>query len=143
MVEGLEESVAHGEGFEERLRAVFQNVVSLLGRDPYGPRLVVEQVLFGEEEVIEAFVDRFARRNFELMQRLLDEGQRDGAIRDVEQMFMVPMLFGSSLFFFLAAPGIRRLYDIDEITPELARRFADHTVDVVLRGILKRPEETT
>ena len=58
-------------------------------------------------------------------------------------MFMVPMLFGSSLFFFLAAPIFRRLYGIEEITPEIARRFADHTADVVLRGILARPEEAT
>ena len=102
---------------------------------------MVEQVFFGEDEVIDAFVQRFARRNLELMQRLLDEGRESGEVRDVESMFLVPVLFGSALFFFLAAPVIRRLYGIDEITPEIASRFADHTVDVVLRGILARPEE--
>lgn len=143
MVEGFAQSAARGESFEERLRAVLRHAVELLGKHPYGPRLVVEQVFFGEEEVIDAFVDRFARRNLETMNRLLAEGQRSGEIREVESMFMAPMLFGSILFFFLAAPVIRRLYGIDEITPEMGRRFADHAVDVVLRGILEHGEETT
>ncbi len=141
MVEGFEQSVNEGDGFEERFRAVLRHAVDLLGNDPYGPRLVVEQVFFGDEAVIDAFVDRFARRNLETMTRLLDQGRRTGEIRDVAPMFLVPMLFGSSLFFFLAAPIFRRLYGIDEITPEIARRFADHTADAVLRGILARPEE--
>ncbi len=143
MVEGFEQSVNDGDGFEERFRAVLQHAVDLLGNDPYGPRLVVEQVFFGDETVIDAFVDQFARRNLETLNRLLDQGRRAGEIRDVVPMFLVPMLFGSSLFFFLAAPIFRRLYGIDEITPEIARRFADHTADVVLRGILARPEEAT
>ena len=143
MVEGFEQSVNESDGFEKRLRAALHQAVGLLGKDPYGPRLVVEQVFFGDEATVEAFVDQFARRNLDTMNRLLDDGRATGEIREVESMFLVPMLFGSSLFFFLAAPIIRRLYGIDEITPELARRFADHTAEVVLRGILARPEETT
>jgi hypothetical protein len=63
-------------------------------------------------------------------------------VRETETMLLMPLLFGSSLFFFLMAPVMGRLYGIDEITPELARRFADNTADVVLRGIRTRPEET-
>jgi AcrR family transcriptional regulator len=141
MAEGFAQSVAHGGSFEEQLRAAIRHAVELLGKNPYGPRLVVEQVFFGEEATLDAFVERFARRNFETLNHLLEEGSREGEARDVEAMFMAPMLFGSSLFFFLSAPVMRRLYGIDEITPELARRFADHVVDVVLRGIQTRPEE--
>jgi AcrR family transcriptional regulator len=143
MVEAFAQSVSGGESFEERLRGVLRHAVDLLGKDPYGPRLVVEQVCFGEEEVIDSFVDRFARRNLETMNRLLDEGRESGEVRDVEALLLMPLLFGSSLFFFLMAPVMRRLYGIDEITPEIARRFADQTADVVLRGIRARPEETS
>ncbi len=143
MAEGVAQSVAEGGSFEDRLRAVLRHAMELLGNNPYGPRLVVEQVFFGKEAVIDAFVEQFARRNLETLNLLLDEGRREGAARDVETMFMAPMLFGSALFFFLSAPVMRRLYGIEEITPDLARRFADHTVDVVLRGILSQPEEQT
>ncbi|MGI9592479.1 MAG: TetR/AcrR family transcriptional regulator [Myxococcota bacterium] len=143
MVEGLEQRVGQGGDFAERLRDAMRHVIGLLGKDPYGPRLVVEQVFFGDESTIDAFVDQFARRNFETLNRLLDDGRRSGDIREVEAMFLAPMLFGSSLFFFLAAPVIRRLYGIEEITPELAQRFGEHAADVVLRGILTRPEEET
>jgi AcrR family transcriptional regulator len=143
MVERLEQSVSEGKDFDERLRAVLRHVVDLLGKDPYGPRLVIEQVFFGEGEGVDAFVDQFARRNLESINRLLDEGREAGEIRATEAMLLMPLLFGSSLFFFLMAPVMGRLYGIDEITPELARRFADNTADVVLRGIRTRPEETS
>ncbi len=35
---------------------------------------------------------------------------------------------------------MRRLYEVAEITPELAERFADHVVDLVLHGIAAQPE---
>lgn len=143
MVERLEQTVSEGKDFEERLRAVLRHAVDLLGKDPYGPRLVIEQVFFGEGEGVDAFVDQFARRNLQNMDRLLAEGREAGEVRETETMLLMPLLFGSSLFFFLMAPVMRRLYGIDEITPELARRFADNTADVVLRGIRTRPEETS
>jgi len=143
MVERLEQSVSEGKDFDERLRAVLRHAVELLGKDPYGPRLVIEQVFFGEGAGVDAFVDQFARRNLESINRLLDEGREAGEVRETETMLLMPLLFGSSLFFFLMAPVMGRLYGIDEITPELARRFADNTADVVLRGIRTRPEETS
>jgi hypothetical protein len=99
-------------------------------------------VLFGEEEVIDAFADRFARRNQELIAGLLEEGRAAGEVRDVDPMFMIPALFGSCLFFFLAAPIMKRVFGLDEITPELAARYADFVVDMNLNGLLTRPEES-
>ncbi len=58
-------------------------------------------------------------------------------------MFMIPAMFGSGLFFFLAAPILKQLFGIDEITPELVDRYADFVADMTLNGILTRPEEPT
>ncbi len=89
------------------------------------------------------FADRFARRNLDLIRGLLREGREAGEIREVDPMFMIPAMFGSGLFFFLAAPILKRLFGIDEITPELADRYADFVADMTLNGILTRPEEPT
>jgi AcrR family transcriptional regulator len=140
LLERVQEGVAQEGSVEERLRSIMQAAVGILADDPYAPRLIAEQVLFGADQVIDDFVERFARRNLETIRGLLEAGRDAGALREVEPMFLVPALFGSCLFFFLAAPIMRRLYDVTEITPELAERFADYVLDVVLHGIATQPE---
>jgi AcrR family transcriptional regulator len=140
VVERVQQGVVQEGSVEERLRGIVRAAVGILAEDPYAPRLIAEQVLFGAEEVIDDFVERFARHNLEAIRRLLEAGRDAGDLRDVDPMFLVPSLFGSCIFFFLAAPIMRRLYEVAEITPELAERFADYVVDVALHGIAAQPE---
>jgi AcrR family transcriptional regulator len=126
---------------EERVRRFVRAAVEVFAQEPYAPRLVAEQVLFGEEEAIEDFVEGYARHNLALVSDLLAEGVVRGDLRAVDPMFLVPSILGGCIFFFLAAPLIERLWNI-EISPELARELADHTVDVLLHGISLRPEAT-
>jgi TetR/AcrR family transcriptional regulator len=128
---------------EVRFRALVRAVVGFFAREPYAPRLIMEQVLFGEEEAIDAFVEGYARRNLETLRALLESAAAAGEIREVDPLLMVPSLFGGCVFFFLSAPVILRLFDLDEISPELASRLADHTVEVLLHGISLRPEVET
>jgi AcrR family transcriptional regulator len=120
---------------EERLRGLLRASVEALAADPYAPRLVVEQVLFGEDAVIDAFAERFAGPNLAAIQGLLAEGRAAGELREVEPMFLVPSMMGMCIFFFLAAPVVRRLFGLEAITPRLAREFADHAAELVLHGI--------
>ena len=128
-------------GAEERLANMVRAAVSVIGADHYAPRLIAEQVLFGEDEVIDDFVTNFASKNLENFTQVLQDGQRIGVFRDVNPMFLIPALFGSSLFFFLAEPIMKRLYGIPEITPEIAQQFAEHQVELLLNGILKSPAD--
>lgn len=132
-----------GEGSpEERVRAFLRAAVSSFGEEPYAARLVVEQILFGKEAVIDEFVERFARQNLDVIQDVLEEGREAGALREVDPRFFMPAVIGTCLFFFLSAPILRRLFDIEEYTPELAEEFADHTADMILKGIATRREAT-
>ena len=119
----------------ERLRAFLRAVIAGFAEEPYGPRLMVEQVLFGREEVIEEYASRFARRHLELLRGLLEDGVAEGSFRRVDPVFLVPQLVGGSVFFFLSHPLLARLFQLGRITPEIAQRFADQAADVVLRGI--------
>lgn len=120
---------------EDRVRSLVEAVTASFAADPYAPRLLIEQVLFGEPDVIDGFVDRFARPNLAAIRGLLESGRASGELREVEPMFLLPALIGCCHFFFLAAPILQRVFGIDEITPDLARRFADHTAALVLDGI--------
>ena len=142
LLEALREGASQEGSAEARLRSLVRAAVDVFAREPYAPRLLAEQVLFGDEEVIEEFVERFARQNLAQVSELLDAGQQSGALRAVDPMFLVPSLLGGCIFFFLASPVIQRLWKV-EITPELARQLADHTVDVLLHGISARPEATS
>ena len=141
-LERASSALAQAGSAEQRLRAMLRAVIVGMTEDPYGPRLIAEQILFGREEVIDEFTERFARRNLALIQDLLDGGRKDGSFRELDPLFLVPGVLGGAIFFFLAAPVLRRLFGIEEITPELAERFADHYVEVVLHGMTARPEDS-
>jgi AcrR family transcriptional regulator len=125
---------------EERTRALVHGIVEAITAAPYAPRLIVEQILFADADVVEEFVERFARPNLTAILALLDDGRRDGSLRKVDPRFMVPSMIGSCLFFFLSSPIVHRLYDMDEISPEIAQEFAEHTATLILHGIATRPE---
>jgi len=135
MLERVERSLAMQGSVEERLRGVIASWVDAVANDPYAPRLIVEQVLFGDEATIDAFVERFGRPNAEALIRLLAAGRARGEIRPVEPMFLLPAMIGMCVFYFLSAPIHQRLFGIERITPELARRFADHTASLLVHGL--------
>ncbi|MEE8476704.1 MAG: TetR/AcrR family transcriptional regulator [Myxococcota bacterium] len=120
---------------EQRLRAYIEGWVAGIAEDPYFPRLAAEHVLFSEDDVIDDFVERFVRPNLEMLRSLLDEGAASGAFREVDPRFLIPNIAGACLWFFLAAPLVRRVFDLDEITPEIVGQFAQSTSTLVLRGI--------
>jgi AcrR family transcriptional regulator len=143
MVRHLQHSVDAGGSVAERLTSLLHGWVAAIADDPYAPRLIVEQVLFAEPEVIDEFVRRFGRRNAEALTALFEEGRASGELREVEPMFLAPALIGMCVFYFLGAPIHQRLFGVDGVTPELARRFADHAAELVLKGLLPREAPAT
>jgi len=139
MLERVRQAVANEGSIEERVRALIRGIVEAINAAPYGPRLMVEQILFADADVVEEFVERFARPNLTAILELLDEGRSEGSIREVDPRFMVPSMVGSCVFFFLSSPIVRRLYDIEEIDDEITQEFAEHTAELILYGISTRP----
>jgi AcrR family transcriptional regulator len=130
------EQTVTGQGTpEERIRQLVDGIVQAMTAAPYAPRLMAEQVFFAEAGVIGEFVENFARPNLAAIRSLLEDGREMGSLRAVDPRFLVPALVGACIFFFLAAPIVRRLYGIEEIDAEMAREFADRTAELILYGI--------
>ncbi len=72
---------------EERLRSLVEALVAGLAEDLYSARLMVEQVLFAEDEVIDDYVARFARPNLEAIGDLREAGRASGEFRAVDPKF--------------------------------------------------------
>jgi TetR/AcrR family transcriptional regulator len=130
----IRQAMSRAETPEDAIRELVRGVVRAVMAAPYGPRLVVEQVLFAEGPVIEEFVEKFARPTVEDVRARLAEGQSTGALRPADLRFAIPALFGACIFFFLGSPLVRRLHGIDEIDDEIADRFAESTAELLLHG---------
>jgi TetR/AcrR family transcriptional regulator len=143
MLERVRQAVANEGSIEDRIRALIRGIVEAITAAPYGPRLIVEQILFADADVVEEFVERFARPNLTAILELLEEGRIDGSIREVDPRFMIPSMVGSCVFFFLSSPIVRRLYDIEEINAEITQEFAEHTAELILHGISTQPVPST
>lgn len=126
---------------EERLRALIEAWVIAMASDPYAPRLMTERVLFAESDVIDEFVAKFARPSLATIRSLLEEGRKRGEFRDIDPMYVVPAMVGMCVHFFIGAPMFRRLFDLDEITPEHVRKFALCVGDLMTRGIAAEKEQ--
>ena len=135
MREQLEQEFTAGADPEERIRNLIRRVVEAITAAPYAPRLVVEQVLFADDAIIEEFAESFARPNHAAIVAILAEGQRTGRLREIDPRFLVPALLGACMFFFLSSPMLRRLYGIGQIDAALAQEFADQLADLFLGGL--------
>lgn len=126
---------------DERLRGLIRAMALSIAEEPYAPRLVVEQVLFGRDDAADSFVDQYASRQLRVLADLFDEGVAQERFRPLDLSLLVPQLLGGVIWFFLSQPVFGRLFAVDAITPELAERFADQCADVLLRGVLATAEE--
>jgi len=144
---GLRERIAHIAAIdgtpEERLRAFVSAFVSAMAADPYAPRLIVEQVLFAKGDVLERFASQFARPNLEVMLSVLEDGRETGSLRPVDPRFFMPATIGSTLFYFLAAPLVARLFGLDSVAPERTEEFADSVAELLLHGIATNGDSKT
>jgi AcrR family transcriptional regulator len=140
--ERLERAKQQSGPITERIRGFVREFVDAMAADPYLPRLLAEQVLFADEEVIDRFARELAAPNLAEIRNLLTEGIASGELRDVDPKFVVPSMIGACLYFFLAARLVCRLFDLEKITPALADDFAKSTADLILQGLLLRTSTT-
>ncbi len=124
-----------------RMRVLITNLIQFYAADPYAARLLTEQVLFAEDEVVDQFVDAFGRSHIEAFGSVLAEGQRSGEFRDLDSELAIPAISGVSLCFFLAAPIFQRVFQRETLAPEFVNRFVDEAVKLVLEGIQRPAEE--
>jgi AcrR family transcriptional regulator len=119
----------------ERLRALVRTWVRLLSEDPYLPRIMVEEVIARDGKRLERFAARFSAPLAERVLGVVAEGIRAGELRPVEPRFVLPTLGGLAVFFFLAAPLVRRVLGIDPTERRTAEAWADHAAELLLHGL--------
>jgi AcrR family transcriptional regulator len=120
---------------EARLRSFVTTFVHALAADPYTARLVAEHVLFPDDEVTDRFAREVAGPNLATLRTILSDGRAAGAFDELDDRFVTPIVVGACVFFFMAAPMLRRLLGEDMLTPANVEAFADHAAELAVRGV--------
>jgi TetR/AcrR family transcriptional regulator len=121
----------------DRLKASIRDSVAALNASPYLARLVMQQVVVGNDEQAEDFVRRLGIPYLSGVAALVEEGVRTGEFRDVDEQLIVYALSALPLFFQLLAPVFGDLLGNDATRdPSPSQDFADAVADLLLRGVL-------
>ncbi len=123
---------------QDRVRRFLRETIEAMRDDPYLPRLIVEQVLFADDDDADRFAEEFARPNTSVLSKLLKEGVESGEFRDFDINTILPAMLGSCVFFFLSGPLRRRAFGIEEFAEDIIEQFAQDTPDLLLNGLTKR-----
>ena len=108
----------------------------LLAENPWWPNFVAREILFNESETQEEVLQRFSKliapRLMQSIHHEVDEGHYRA---DLNPQLAIMSLMGMTIFPFLAAPMIERVFGmaIDETT---ANMIASHNVNLFMHGVL-------
>jgi AcrR family transcriptional regulator len=127
---------------EDRLRAFVTDAIRIFAADPFAPRLLAELIIFPDDERTERFMRDFGRPNTQVLGELLSEGVASREFEAVDPRMLVPAMMGAIVFYFLGAPGLRRMLDFDPLDPERIEQYSAFVGELLLNGIRARdPEE--
>jgi len=119
----------------ERLAALVGGIIRDFADDPYSARLIFEQVVFAEKDVVDRFVDEFGRSQIATLRGVLEEGEASGEFRDLDIESSIAVISGACFFFFLGSPIFSRVFEHGPLTPESIERFSVSATALVLDGI--------
>lgn len=126
----------------DRLAGLISAVVEVFRANPYAPRLLFENVVFGDGSVLDRYVADFGRAQIEAMDAVLEAGRREGRVRDVHPVLAVTVIGGLCAFLPLAEPLLRRVLDFGDLDEGGGDMIARQLTEIALHGLLS-DEDTT
>lgn len=123
---------------ETKLRRHISKVVDTFYAVPYLNRLTMR--LVGESDDAEArrIADCYLSPIYRAYEELIGEGVKVGVFRPIDPQLFYFTVTGAVDRFFSARLVLRHCFDQDTLTEELRDRYREHTVDIIMAGILAR-----
>ncbi|MCP4035911.1 MAG: TetR/AcrR family transcriptional regulator [bacterium] len=126
---------------EDRLVQVMAGLLRACAEAPYAPRLLFEQVVFADDDVIDRFAEQFGREHLDAIRALLEDGQRRGEFRRVDLEMAIAAIGGICIFFAAASPLLQRLMNLEPLTLHNVDAMARRAADLVLHGLARTGAE--
>jgi AcrR family transcriptional regulator len=125
-------------GPEAKLRRHISKVVDTFYAVPYLNRLTMRLVRESDDAEARRIADCYLSPMYRAYEALIDEGVQAGVFRRVDPQLFYFTVTGAVDRFFSARLVLKHCFDQDTLTEELRDRYREHTVDIIMAGILAR-----
>jgi AcrR family transcriptional regulator len=123
---------------EAKLRRHISKVVDTFYAVPYLNRLTMRLVRESDEGEARRIADCYLSPMYRAYEQLIGEGVRAGVFRPTDPQLFYFTVTGAVDRFFSARLVLKHCFDQDTLTEELRDRYREHTIDIIMAGILAR-----
>ena len=121
---------------ETKLRRHISKVVDTFYQVPYLNRLTMRLVRDSDEAEARRIADSYLSPMYRAYEQLIGEGVKAGVFRDIDPQLFYFTVTGAVDRFFSARLVLKHCFDTDTLTDQLRDRYREHTVDIIMAGIL-------
>jgi AcrR family transcriptional regulator len=123
---------------EAKLRRHISKVVDTFYAVPYLNRLTMRMVRESDEVEARRIADNYLSPMYRAYEQLIGDGVRAGVFRSIDPQLFYFTVTGAVDRFFSARLVLKHCFDQDTLTEELRDRYREHTIDIIMAGILAR-----
>ncbi|MFN3474973.1 MAG: TetR family transcriptional regulator [Blastomonas sp.] len=142
IVNSLDALVAKDFAPDEKLRVHIRAVIGTYFCFPYLNRLLMRLVRDASPDVSRKIADDYLRPISLAYTKLIDEGVQKGLFRPIDPQFFYFTVTGAADRFFSARLVLHHCYGQSELTEQMRDDYADHTLDMLMPGLLRNPKAT-
>ena len=121
---------------EAKLRRHISKVVDTYYAVPYLNRLLMRLVRESNDAEAKRIAARYLTPLYHAYEHLIGEGVKAGVFRPIDPQLFYFTLTGACDRFFSARLVLRHCFDQDTLTDQLRDRYREHTIDIIMAGIL-------
>ena len=121
---------------EAKLKRHISKVVDTFYAVPYLNRLTMRLVGESDEAEARRIAECYLSPLYRAYEQLIGDGVRAGVFRPIDPKLFYFTVTGAVDRFFSARLVLKHCFDQDTLTEELRDRYREHTVDIIMAGIL-------
>ncbi len=136
IVSSLSALVAKDMQPEDKLRRHIGAVIDTYYAYPYLNRLLMQMVRDSAPAEAGRIAELYLKPIAVAYERLIKEGVTAGKFRDIDPQMFYFTVTGAADRFFSARLVLRHCYDQEDISEPLRDQYREHTIDLIMRGLL-------
>jgi len=123
---------------EAKLRRHISKVIDTFYAVPYLNRLTMRMVRESDDAEARRIADCYLSPIYQAYDELIGNGVQAGVFRAIDPQLFYFTVTGAVDRFFSARLVMKYCFDQDTLTEELRDRYREHTIDIIMAGILAR-----
>lgn len=123
---------------EAKLRRHILKVVDTFYVVPYLNRLTMRMVRDSDDSEARRIADSYLSPMYRAYEQLIGDGVKAGKFRPIDPQLFYFTVTGAVDRFFSARLVLKHCFGQDTLTEELRDRYREHTIDIIMAGILAR-----